>query len=142
MPWKLATSGANEGDLELSGGTLVWIGHTEDKDDITAMIRQRVTTRLKHFLGEWYQDQSLGVPWRQSLMGGGVTAARAQSIFRRVIIETPGITAVTKCVVTLDGTERVGTLDFEAVTDIGTAIRIADLSAPNRIVTQEVSRGG
>lgn len=74
-------------------------------------------------------------------MGGGVTVARAQTIFRRVIAETPGIAEVTKCIVTLDGSERVGTLTFEAVTDIGTAISIADLSAPNRATAQEVDRG-
>lgn len=146
MPLELVTAIDAEnpiiGDLRLVNGRLQWIGHDRDDDaEFDRVVAQRLRTRLLTFLGEWYQDQTIGTPWRQSLFGTGVTVARSRSIIRRIIISTPGVAGVKALTVSMDRGSRVATCSFTAVTDIGTSVSIADLASPLRATSPEVDRG-
>lgn len=130
------------GDLRLVDGQLSWLGaDPTDPDDYTRMVAQRCRCRLLFFRGEWYQDQNLGTPWRERLLGTGITSAAAARIFRRVIESAPGVAEVTKLEVELDGATRVGTLTFEARTDVGTIVTVEMIDLPFIITPQEVDHG-
>lgn len=45
--------------------------------------------RLNLFLGEWYADTRVGVPWFQRILRKGVSARLIETIIRSVIINTP-----------------------------------------------------
>ena len=126
--FKLATATDSENpivhDLQLNAGQFA--AHANEQSEIT----QNIKTRLWFVRGEWYQDQTLGVPWREELWAKGITVARIEQIMRQVIEGTAGIVRLEKIQVAVDSITREATVDFTAVTDAGGQITIEDLDTP------------
>lgn len=75
-----------------------------------AAIMQRVTIRLRTFLGEWFLDQRIGTPWRERIFIKGIDSRDVKQILSQVIESTPGVKAVTNFDATIDGRSRVLTV--------------------------------
>ncbi len=97
------------GDIDLSRGL---IGGQE-------YIAQRVGNRLKFFLGEWFLDQRLGVPYFREILRKGAPSDVVRSVIRQVILETPGILSVERCDVTPGAAPREIRVDWEATATTG-----------------------
>lgn len=76
-------------DLDLSSGNLVVISRLAD---VTA---QKLTNKFQLFLGEWFIDLRIGVPYYQSIFVKNPNLSNIAQIFRRVILNTPGVNAIT-----------------------------------------------
>lgn len=73
-----------------------------------------VRSRLLLFAGEWFLDLDAGVPYlpglgveeRAALLGQRYDAVRTRAVFRREILATPGIVALTSLQTSFDGALR------------------------------------
>jgi len=72
------------GDLELDKGQLVLVTGQEE-------IRQHSSQRLRTFLGEWFLDIFLGLPYFEEIFEKGLDVNNVDSIFINEILQTPGI---------------------------------------------------
>ncbi len=84
-------------DWFLVNGTTIRLCDTQQE-----LIRQRVLINLKLFLGEWFANTAIGVPYFQSVFGKN----------------TPGVTSITRFDSSVDN-ERKYTLVFSLTSDEG-----------------------
>lgn len=61
-----------------------------DAEAIGQHARQRVMT----FQGEWFIDTTCGVPWLDQIMGRQFDPALSESVIKKELIETDGVTAI------------------------------------------------
>lgn len=85
-------------------------------------VRQRIAARLKFFVGEWFLDLRQGVPYYRDVLVKNPNLPLIRSLFRRVILGTPGVLSVAKLDVEVDQASRTGQITFEAVCDGGTIV--------------------
>ena len=98
-------------DIFVTGGNLARVS---DIDEVV----QKITTKLLHYLAEWWLNLNSGVPWFQSILGESADIAEAESILRRVITSTPGVTSLEEFEADLSPA-RVFSVTFEASTEFG-----------------------
>jgi hypothetical protein len=94
-------------DLEISNADLVII---TQKDALRQFLKQR----LQMFFGEWFLDSSLGVPYFQEIMTKQPAFEAVDAIFKRQILETPGITQLDEFNLEYDNVNRTLSLSFRA----------------------------
>jgi hypothetical protein len=96
------------GDLDLLDGDLNLI----DSADYAC---QKIKSRLKFFLAEWFLDSREGFPWFRDVFGKGQNLEVIRSDIRRTILSVAGITAVRKLELSLDSIKRALSVDFECL---------------------------
>ena len=74
---------------------------------------QKIELRLSAIKDEYRYDLDNGVDYLGKIWGQKPSDAELSSIFRKVLIETPGVDSVTKLVVTQDRTTRESTVDWQ-----------------------------
>lgn len=95
-------------------------------------VAQRIGIRLRIFYGEWFLDQSEGIPYIESIMVSGPDLTLIESIFRKVVETCPGVARLEAFKMSLDESTRTLTItDFDAVVSDGS--RIVSV-APFRVV--------
>lgn len=80
-------------------------GATNFLVDSAAMVRQRVSTRLKLLQGEWYLDETDGTPWLQEVLDKGHSQTYDLVIQNR-ILGTPGVSSISQYQSQLDTVSR------------------------------------
>jgi hypothetical protein len=100
-------------DLAIENNDLVWI------DGVDA-VAQDVLIRLQFFLGEWFLDTRLGVPWFQKILGEKPRAPLVNQILRKAILTTPGMISINDFTTSYDGVTRKLTVEFRGTADSGT----------------------
>lgn len=95
------------GDIDLS---------TNDAQLVTgsAEIVQHLRIRLKFFLGEYFLNILLGVPYIQQILRKRPRLAIVQDILRRVVLSTPGVIEILSFSFGLDSVTRRLTVDLRA----------------------------
>lgn len=96
-----------DGDLDFSEGGL----------RSRPNVRQRIETRLRFFLGEWFLDTTKGTPYFQQIFGKGRNVGQVAAIFRRRILETEGVLEITEFSVEFDTARRKFSVRFRALYD-------------------------
>lgn len=105
-----------DGDLDFSTGGLVLV------DGVDELV-QKLIVRLQFFLGEWFLDQRLGIPYYQAILVKSPNLVSVQSIFREVILETPGVDELLGAIVlSLDGALRRLSVSFTVRATTGEAV--------------------
>lgn len=94
----------NEGDLLIEDDELKLI----DGDDA---IVQHLTIRLRFFLGEWFLDERLGVPYFDSVLIKNPNLVLVRGILRQAILTTPGVEQLDSFQFTYDNAIRKMRLD-------------------------------
>jgi len=102
---------ANE-DLALEEGDFVLVAGAEG-------IASDLKARLQTFLGEWFLDTSIGLPYFTEIFGK-TPVPRLETIFREQILATPGVASIE--VLRLQKSGRTLTLTFRVLTDFGALI--------------------
>lgn len=100
------------GDLILVDGDLV-INAGADA------VRQSVMQRLKTYLGEWYLDNRVGVPYYQEILVKNPDLGKIDAIFQNAILDTPGILSLDKYRAVLNRVERRYEVAFKATSTDG-----------------------
>ena len=65
--------------------------------------------KLNLFLGEWFRDENVGIPWLQSILGGKLTTSQVNFISNTLVNELSTIPEVTQVEITnidFDATSR------------------------------------
>jgi hypothetical protein len=75
------------GDLDMSRGLRL-------TESVSQFVAQRVRSRLLFFLGEWFLDTRLGIPFFLKVYVSNPDISLITSLFRRVIETTPGVKAL------------------------------------------------
>lgn len=86
-----------DGQLQLSGG-----------------LAQRIDCYLRTFLGEWWADPTLGVPYFQEILKKNPDITVVRQAILSVILQVPGVVSVPSLTVDLDRTTRRMSVSFEA----------------------------
>lgn len=55
------------------------------------IVSQRLKITLSTFLGEWFLDTTIGVPYFQQIFGKGRSKSAVDVIFQRIIAADPGV---------------------------------------------------
>lgn len=103
----------SDGDLDFSTGNYTKVTGVE-------AIAQDCETRLRTFLGEWFLDTRIGVPYYQDILGQKPRIPVVRNIFRKAVLTTPGVINVTDLNVTYDGATRELSVSFIGETTEGT----------------------
>jgi len=111
-------------DLLLDDST--WDLSTDATDlllvDQADAIRQHLAQRLKTFMGEWFLDLRVGIPYLQQVMVKSPDPVVLDSVFKAEIINTPGIVELLEFDLAIDAGTRELQLAFKAVADTGAII--------------------
>lgn len=111
----------SNGDMALnSAGIPFFIGSADEAI-------QRLRVRFLFFLGEWYRDQRLGVPYYQHVLIKDPNLVLVRSLWRQLILDTPGITSINRLTESFDRAKRELRPVFEAVFEDGTEITDSDV---------------
>lgn len=78
-------------------------------------IIQRINSRFGFFLGEWFLDRRLGVPYYRDVLVKNPSIPLVTSVFRRVLAGTPGVERVLSFKASLAPATRTLTASFEAL---------------------------
>lgn len=103
------------GDIALEGGSFAFIAGVD-------FYRQKISSRFKFFLAEWFLDLRQGVPYHRDVLKKGPDLSVVTSVFRRVLLKTKGVILVKRFAVQFDATARHLSFDFEALTEAGPVI--------------------
>jgi hypothetical protein len=77
---------------------------------------QRLTIRFKMWLGEWFLDQRIGVPYIDQIFVKAPRLALIERIFRKVVEKTPGCAGVKKFAMSVDfRTRQLSVTELEAM---------------------------
>jgi len=102
------------GDLVIEGGDLVITSTTIDD------VRQSVLQRLRIFLGEWFLDNTIGLPYFQQILIKNPDQSKIDALFRDQILGTPGVIALNSYSFQTDFATRSLRLRFSAQCTTGT----------------------
>lgn len=95
------------GDWAVANGELQFANGVDE-------IAQIVATRLKTFLGEWFLDVRLGVPWFSKILKKNPNPAEIEAVLIQTIVESPGIITLLDFQLSLDGATRQLSVSFRA----------------------------
>lgn len=104
--------------LDINGDWLVQNGDLQLIGDGPAIV-QAVKIALQFFQGEWYLDESVGMPWWQSILIKNPDVGLVTAAFRKQILSVAGVQSIESLVLAWDIQSRVLTVTFEVQTNLG-----------------------
>jgi hypothetical protein len=84
--------------------------------DEATLVRQRLTIRLNTFLGEWFYNLEVGVPYFEQILTQQYQRFLVENILRDVILKTEGVVRITNFEGTFNPRERVYNATFTVTT--------------------------
>jgi hypothetical protein len=90
-------------------------------------IAQHLAQRLKTFMGEWFLDLRVGVPYLQQVLVKNPDPIVLDSVFKSEVINTPGIVELRKFDLQIDAGTRQLRLECKAVSDAGTIVSFSEV---------------
>lgn len=81
-------------------------------------IRQHLEIRLQTFLGEWFLDQRIGVPYFEDVFKKNPDLTVLNAVFTKAILDTPGVNSLGSLSFDLQSGRQLA-ITFSAVTDEG-----------------------
>lgn len=85
-------------------------------------VAQKLKSRLLMFQGEWWLDPSKGVPFYQDVLRKRPDSAGVSALIKKAILDTEGVTEITKFSLTLDNAARKVSISFSALLTDGSTI--------------------
>lgn len=82
-------------------------------------IQQHILQRLRVYLGEWYLNNQIGLPYFQQILVKNPQQSLIDAIFQSTIIQTPGVTALTSYSFKPNFVSRQLFVSFSALTTNG-----------------------
>jgi len=111
------------GDVDIQNGQLVLLSGL-------AYARQKLSTRFKFFLGEWFLDQRDGIPYFRSVFVQNPDMRVVRSVFRQVALSIKGndgnpiVSSLPKFDVLFTPVARKLAFDFSAILDSGELLTV------------------
>lgn len=104
-----------EGDFDLVNGSMAL---TANETTPGQEVLQSIRSNLRFFQGEYFLDETVGIPYWQTIFKKGVPLSVIEGIFRQAILDTDGVLQLNSFTMTLNNTTRRATITFsvQAVT--------------------------
>jgi hypothetical protein len=80
-------------------------------------VRQRLSIKLRTFAGEWFLDTTYGIPYRQQILGKGLSVAERDALFIKEINADPDVNSIVYFSSNFDRSVRDYSLKFEVKVD-------------------------
>lgn len=103
----------------IPAGDVALVGGSASKVDGDEYVRQKLSSRFKFFLGEWFLDRRLGIPYYQDVFVKNPDMLLVRSIFRQVVLGTPGIVSLPRFKALFDSATRKLSFDIGAQLELG-----------------------
>jgi hypothetical protein len=108
------------GDILITSGDITLTSDAEPTNALaTNPVLQNILQRMRFFLGEWFLDNSQGLPYFQQILTKKPDQSKIDAIFLNVIMGTPGVTQISSYSFSMNNTLRVLTVSFACVTTAG-----------------------
>ena len=91
-------------------------------EDLLEEVAQRLQTKFQFFLGEWFLDETLGVPYYRDILVRNPNLPVIRSIFSQLITDDEGVENIVTLDLAVDGETRVLSVTFQAVLVSGEAL--------------------
>lgn len=91
-------------------------------------IKQSIDIRLSFFLGEWFLDNAVGIPYYESILIKNPSLIVVREIFREALEETPGVLEILALDVGYQG-DRVARIPWTVSTDLGELSAVSNQQA-------------
>ncbi len=101
-----------EHDLSVSGFDLQLVAGID-------RVAQQIKIRLMFFLGEWFLNTQLGVPYYRDILVKNPDRAIVEGLLRDQIITTPNVQSCEAFNLSYDSLARALTVRFRAITEFG-----------------------
>lgn len=99
--------------LDDTGDLLIFENALQLVEEDSAIVQQ-LTIRLRFFLGEWFLDKRLGIPYYDRVLRKNPKLAIVRGILRSAILTTPGIETLDSFEFDYDAVRRSMTVRFSA----------------------------
>lgn len=103
----------NFGDFYLVDGDLAGVPNQNTG------IQQHIMQRLRTFQGEWFLDNTVGIPYYQQILVKAPNQGTVNGLFISEILATPGVTALTKYSFQVNAARRKIASQFRVQTTTG-----------------------
>lgn len=88
-------------------------------------VGQHIRQRLQTFIGEWFLDTAVGVPWLDQILGRKYDPALAEAVVKAEILKTDGVVEITSFAVSfLKETRGLRIRSIEVLTDYDEVIKV------------------
>lgn len=77
-------------------------------------VAQKIQIKLRFFLGEWYLDTSLGIPYLTKILDKGIDTAFVESLFKAAIYEVTEIKELKSFSINFEASTRKLSVTFSA----------------------------
>lgn len=81
---------------------------------VESSVAQAIKMRILFFRGEWFLNTSVGIPYYEEVFIKQPNLDHLSGLFRRVIIQTPGVTELLSFSLDFDDTTRELSVSFTA----------------------------
>lgn len=111
------------GDYQLVNGSMLVIDNTTSIPGVCQPGQetlQNIRSNLRFFQGEYFLDQSVGMPYWQTLLAKGITLDVIEGIYRQAILDTDGVLSINSLTATLDNAARSLVINFSVQSVNGT----------------------
>ena len=108
-----------DGDLDLTTGKMLMI---EDEQAIT----QKLSIGLRIFIGEFFADQDVGLPYYEKILVKNPKLGVLQSVFKKAILSCEGVTSVENMRTQFFADERRLAISFYARLQSGRLVPVKD----------------
>jgi len=88
--------------------------------DGISRVAQQIFIRLKLFKGEWYLDETFGVPYFEDIFRKRKDFGLVSTIFKSQILSVPNVDSLLSFDLEIDEQTRLMTIDFSVNTAFGT----------------------
>lgn len=101
------------GDIVLVGNSPVLV------EDTLSLVRQRIEIRLNTFLGEWFYNSEVGIPYYEEILTQRYNKPIVDSLLRSEILETEDVIEITSFETSFSSSERKLSYSIEVATNQG-----------------------
>lgn len=91
--------------------------------DWSALLAQRIKTRLQTFRGELYLDRSVGVPYFEEVLKKHPDIQRVRDLLLTQVATIPGVQKVISLELTMDDSTRTFFVNYEILSDGGEVVK-------------------
>ena len=106
-------------NLKLGPDNDLIVGRGMERVEGLSYTTQLVKCRLLTVLGEWYADNTIGLPWFSDVMIKAPDLGMIEGLISTNIRECPHVISVTSIKPSLDKSSRILNVSFEALSDWG-----------------------
>jgi hypothetical protein len=114
-----------DGDLEVINGQVTVLNR--DGSAVVEETAQRLKLKLQTFLGEWFLDTRVGVPYFQYILEKGARPSVMREIFREIIVADEQVETLLELTLDFDPAARSLSVDFSAELADGLVLEFSDV---------------